>query len=206
SALGSALADYAPGKRVFMQRFWDHSLIVAQSAGFIAGKIYPHLAELSYLAGLFHDCGIPLLLKKYGDYGECAGLALGPIPQQAFMESSSSIVVLEDQKYRTNHAITGYLVAKAWHLPSLVPEAVCFHHDSQSLIPIDPSIRQIVSLIMLAEFISCPYDTVGMKGGYDFEKWTQSHSAILSNLDLTQLDVSDLKEDLYHFLYAHENT
>jgi putative nucleotidyltransferase with HDIG domain len=104
-----------------VEALWRHSLGTATGARIIARRVgYPHIEEM-FLAGLLHDIGILVLLKKapeeYGaiiDQGNATGV---------------SRIELEESNWGFNHVELGRAVLEQWNFPSLLVDAVRCHHD-----------------------------------------------------------------------------
>ena len=103
--------------------FWTRSQEVAQMAALIAAdrvsvcNIFP---DQAYMAGIFHECGVPVLMQRFPDY--CAKLSL---------ESTACWPDLaeEDALYNVDHCSIGYLVARHWKLPDFICQAILYHHE-----------------------------------------------------------------------------
>lgn len=124
------------------ERFWSRSQTIAQLAMLIADErvmvcnVFP---DQAYLAGIFHDCGVPLLMERFPSY--CRAMHLE--------ENDTWIDLLEeDKKYQADHCVVGYFVARHWHLPEFICEAIRFHHDLPQLVPGDS--RSLAAIIQLA--------------------------------------------------------
>lgn len=122
--------------------FWSRSQTIAQLAMLIADErvmvcnVFP---DQAYLAGIFHDCGVPLLMERFPSY--CRAMHLE--------ENDTWIDLLEeDKKYQADHCVVGYFVARHWHLPEFICEAIRFHHDLPQLVPGDS--RSLAAIIQLA--------------------------------------------------------
>ncbi|WP_122490690.1 HDOD domain-containing protein, partial [Pseudomonas viridiflava] len=48
--------------------FWDTAHDVAVTSLTLAKRIGSQAVDESYALGLFHDCGIPLMIKRFPDY------------------------------------------------------------------------------------------------------------------------------------------
>ena len=103
-----------------MESFWERCTDI----GTICSVLCDHLenpggvtSEQAYLVGLFHDCGVPVLVAQVKGYGEDA-LAPGAIPD----------FLGEDDDKFTSHCIAGVMVAQEWELPSMLHETTRAHH------------------------------------------------------------------------------
>jgi HD-like signal output (HDOD) protein len=103
-----------------MEGFWERCTDV----GTICSVLCDHLenpgdvtSEQVYLVGLFHDCGVPVLVGQVEGYGIKA-LAPG---------ANADFIAEDDDKF-TSHCIAGVLVAQEWELPSMLHETTRAHH------------------------------------------------------------------------------
>ena len=53
---------------VTLNRFWDTAQDVAMTCLTLAKRIGSQAGDEAYALGLFHDCGVPLMLKRFPDY------------------------------------------------------------------------------------------------------------------------------------------
>ncbi|MFL6696031.1 MAG: HDOD domain-containing protein [Vitreoscilla sp.] len=101
--------------------FWRHSLLVAELARGMATELGfgDDEAEEAYLAGLLHDVGQLLLLGGLGD-------AYGAI--LARDQGEEELSELERSVLDTDHGAVGAWFVDQWELPSLMADAILFHH------------------------------------------------------------------------------
>lgn len=124
------------------EAFWTRSQAVGQLAMLIAEEriavcnIFP---DQAYLAGIFHACGVPLLLQRFPTY--CQEMRLG-IPGH-WVDWRE-----EDRKFNTDHAVVGYLVARHWCLPDFICDAIRYQHSLTELG--DHEARSMVAIVALA--------------------------------------------------------
>lgn len=119
-ALTSSVSDKT---RKAFDIFWTRSQEIAQMAALIAEdrisvcNVFP---DQAYMAGIFHECGVPVLMQRFPDY--CKALQL---------ENTCCWPNLadEDERFHVDHCSVGYLVAKHWNLPDFVCAAIQYHHE-----------------------------------------------------------------------------
>lgn len=119
-ALSAAVSDKT---RKAFDIFWTRSQEIAQLAALIAAdrvstcNVFP---DQAYMAGIFHECGVPVLMQRFPDY--CKALKL---------ENTCCWPNLaeEDAKFNVDHCSIGYIVARHWNLPDFVCAAIQYHHD-----------------------------------------------------------------------------
>lgn len=113
--------------RLAYEAFWSRSQVVAQLAMLIADEriavcnIFP---DQAYMAGIFHDCGVLLLMQRFPTY--CAEMKLD-------QPGCWTCMVEEDRKFNADHCVVGYLVARHWHLPEFICDAIRYHHAINEL-------------------------------------------------------------------------
>nr|MBL8411863.1 HDOD domain-containing protein [Dechloromonas sp.] len=141
-AIALEAASSPRSNRKTYENFWANSTAIAQLAMLVAEdrvsvcNVFP---DQAYLAGVFHDCGVPLLMERFPAY--CRKL---DIAQQVLWFSLAE----EDRSYQTDHAVVGYFVAKHWKLPDFICEAIRFHHDLLCLD--DHHARSMVAILQMA--------------------------------------------------------
>ena len=140
----AGMGDVKKNPRIY-EAFWARSHAVAQLAMLIADErvavcnIFP---DQAYLAGIFHDCGVLLLLQRFSSY--CAGMRLDEPGRWVDLAE-------EDRKFNADHCVVGYLVARHWHLPDFICDAIRYHHDIRELGM--HAARTMVAILQLAEEI-----------------------------------------------------
>jgi len=122
----AGMGDVKKNPRIY-EAFWARSHAVAQLAMLIADEriavcnIFP---DQAYLAGIFHDCGVLLLMQRFSSY--CAEMRLDEPGRWVDLAD-------EDHKFNADHCVVGYLVARHWHLPDFICDAIRYHHDIREL-------------------------------------------------------------------------
>jgi HD-like signal output (HDOD) protein len=194
SSLKETLGSNYPG----IEHFWDHSMAVATIASHIAQKTGYESPESAYTAGLFHDCGIPFLLKKYKDYAEVSDFALGVVSSQALSGETKSIIGIEDERYKTHHCAVGYIVAKSWNLSPHVHQSIWYHHYVHLNVHVTAESRRLSAILILADYIGT--NILFLSGGKcpvePEPEWANIHMDVLNELQLQVDDIKDLREDM----------
>jgi HD-like signal output (HDOD) protein len=141
---GAALGSVAQVKNnpKAYEAYWARSQMIAQLAMLVAAErvmvcnIFP---EQAYLAGIFHDCGVPVLMQRFPTY--CKLLQLDS-------PGSWASLAEEDKRFNADHCVVGYLLAKHWKLPEFICDAIRFHHDLNQLDEHDS--RTMVAILLMA--------------------------------------------------------
>jgi len=138
-ALSTSVSD---ATRKSFNVFWTRSQEVAQIAALIAAdrvsvcNIFP---DQAYMAGIFHECGVPVLMQRFPDY--CGKLRLNTATCWPSLAE-------EDAHFNVDHCSIGYLVAHHWKLPDFICKAILYHHE----MPREElgAVRTLVAILQLA--------------------------------------------------------
>lgn len=178
-SLSSSLSDKA---RKAFEVFWTRSSEVAQLASLIAAErvsicnIFP---EQAYMAGIFLECGVPVLMQRFPDY--CDKLHLNQV-------CCWPILSEEDAHYNVDHSSIGYLVARHWKLPDFVCHAILYHHEMPH--EENGTVRTLVAILQLAIHF---YHRIGR---VDDPVWWKVRSEVLSELGLAP----DSEQEYYELI------
>jgi HD-like signal output (HDOD) protein len=121
-AISTALRSSAEGVDArALDAVWKTSVTVAEGAWRCArGSQARRLADQAYLAGLLHEVGVPVLLKRFPAHAD-----FFHDPKLSLEEAVRQL----DAATELDHAAVGALVARNWKLPPEVSEAIRCHHD-----------------------------------------------------------------------------
>lgn len=181
--------------QVQMEEFWDSSTDVAKAAGAIASETKLCDRDVAYTAGLFHDCGIPLLLQKHKNYFD--------ILKQAYEDETGEFVKIERNAIKIDHAFVGYKVCKLWNLSENVCLAIRYHHHGNSFLKsekFNQKAKILGATIMLAEHIAEIHRTLG--GKQEDKDWGVFGETVLDVLDMNKDDYENIKEYIYDSVYV----
>lgn len=175
-------ATVSKGTQKAFERFWARAGEVAELAAMIAGhqvaicNVFP---DQAYMAGIFHQCGVPVLMMRFPDYCKTLHLAdPGYWPDLAE----------EDAKFKVDHCSVGYLVARHWGLPDFVCSAIRYHHE----IPTEEA-GAAVSLISILQLAVHAYLRIYMQPD---PAWDAKADRVLEEVGLTPTEVEDYLDDL----------
>lgn len=162
-----------------LERFWNSSAQIAALSGWLARIINkPRLrADETYTYGLFRDCGIPVLLRRFPTYE----LTLA----RANDEATLPFTQVELKDFPTDHAMVGCLLAQNWWLPEEVCLAIRHHHDRQ-VIDLLESGLPLVSRYMIAAAQTAEYILQHVTGLSHTSEWPKLGASCLRLLDLTE--------------------
>lgn len=185
----AALRQSIGGAASFYEWFWERSGDIAQLCSIIAHKqrmvcnIFPDQAQL---AGLFHDCGVPLLMQRFPSYCKSFRIEHG---------RKWPNVVLEDHELNTDHAVVGYLIARHWNLPDFICQAVRFHHE---ILNTEHKATTMVAILHMARHIYNVYSN-----NNDTE-WEADHERVLEEIGVSGEGLKEFEEDVYDLLKGQQ--
>ncbi len=197
--LTACLQDAMGGNSEANKVFWDHSLHTAVATEALAKSVRGILAaegitpDMAYMTGLFHDCALPILLKRSEGYLPFTNYALS---------HKRDIIQEEDKLIGSDHCVVGGLLAKSWSLPEPVCKAIIHHHTtdaaSQGKVP-----HKLIALLKIADYIAYTFGySVGrvdhiIEGEWDPEEWAELNEAVLTEVHLGADDLLDLKSQIF---------
>ncbi|RRV04937.1 HDOD domain-containing protein [Pseudomonas sp. v388] len=177
---------------VTLNRFWDTAQDVAMTSLTLAKRIGSQTVDESYALGLFHDCGIPLMLKRFPNYME--------VLEDAYARTGPDcrVVDTENNAFHTNHSVVGYYTAKSWRLPGHVSEAIANHHNALAIFQDDSSrnaaLKNLLAPLKMAEHICESYRVLGNQA--EDHEWDLVGSLVLEYVGLSEYDFENLKESI----------
>ncbi|GAA5184228.1 HDOD domain-containing protein [Niveibacterium umoris] len=181
-----------------LERFWDASARIAMVSGWLTQQLGNRngvRAEEAYTFGLFRDCGIPVLMRKFADYTTTLKLANDAV--------EARFTDVEETRHPTNHAIVGCLLAQSWWMPEETCLAIRYHHDSVALTlnigGLPPASQRLIAIVQLAEFL---FQT--STGLSPTREWGKLGEACLRLLDVNEEGLAGLVEDARAFLDSVE--
>lgn len=170
---------------VSLSRFWDNSAYTAAICADLSARLPGTSRDTAYTFGLFHDCGIPLMMMRFSEYRQ--------VLEAANMIEHRKFTDLEDETVGTNHAAIGYLVARAWGLSEVLCQGILSHHD-YSVLEQDTGLPgescTLIALNLIAEYVARSFLTLK----HDAE-WGKGRSAVGNYLGLSETELDDLVED-----------
>jgi HD-like signal output (HDOD) protein len=175
-----------------LNRFWDSAQDVAMTCLTLAKRIGYHSPDEAYSLGLFHNCGIPLMLKRFPDYMQVLEEAYANATEQC------RVVDTENQLLSTNHAVVGYFTARSWRLPEHLCQVIANHHNAFSIFcdesQRDAQLKTLLAILKMAEHICETYRVLGGQG-VDLE-WQAIEQLVLEYVGLSEYDFENLHESI----------
>lgn len=172
-----------------LDTFWDGAASSARVCSELARMLPGTTPDMAYTFGLFHDCGIPILLRRFPSYRDTLRQPL---------DGGRPLTSIEDAAHGTNHAVVGYLMAKSWGLPEPVVRGIGAHHD-YAVFEHDSSLPQealtLIALNLIAERV-----VQQLFDGPDEHDWGRGRSGAARFFGFPREELDDLVEDMVSLL------
>lgn len=168
-----------------LERFWGASAQIAALSGWLAQTAQNRRlpAGDAYTFGLFRDCGIAILMRRFPAYRQTLA--------RANADTVQVFTAVEHQDFPTDHAMVGCLLAQNWWLPEEICLAIRHHHDQPAIDLFDSGLpaasRYLVAAGQTAEHI-----VQQLTGGSRTEEWRKLGSSCLRLLKLDDAELPEL--------------
>jgi len=170
--------------------FWQSATDVANTASTLVHILGFGSTDEAYTLGLFHNCGIPILMEKYADYSS--------VMQSAYNSDNTRITEIENSHYSTNHAVLGYMVSRIWKLPEHLRIAIRDHHNFERLTfkssEFGSEADTILVILKMAEHIAHVHAVLG-KDHKDNE-WDKIKYTLFEFLGISEPDFDDISDSV----------
>lgn len=169
-----------------LEHFWESSQRRAIACEHMGHQLYSFDPGLGYSFGLFCHVGMPVLVKAVRGYASTV--------TEALARKDRTFTQTENANHRTDHAVVGAIVARTWHLPGDVAQAIWLHHDFACLNDerFDATVRHLVALGLLAEFLVNHHENLAPT-----REWQQHGQACMAYLHVTQDELDHWIDELY---------
>lgn len=170
--------------------FWDNAADVAVTCAAISRLTGISSPEEAYTLGLFHNCGIPLLMNRFLHYPD--------VIRNSYLEPNLRITDIENSMLGSNHAVLGCLVARTWKLPGYLSEAIAEHHKVEEVFAEyqvgDQHKKNLLAILKLAEnTCKSSYTLAGVEQDYEF---LRIKDMIFDYIGLSEYDFNDIQDEV----------
>jgi HD-like signal output (HDOD) protein len=179
---GLSLRKAIGGQEVAYEKFWERSDEIATLSAIIAKKQISACniaVDQAYMAGLFHECGVPILMQRFPEYCQTFRLNQG---------SNWPDFNDEDKRFNTDHTVVGFMVTKHWNLPEFICQAVRFHHDHLN---VDHAALTLVSILQMARHLHKKLHRIN-----DDPEWRQIGGQVLEEIGVGKEGSVEFMEDV----------
>ncbi len=171
-----------------LEHFWTRTNNIADLASLICyerlrnGALQRVSPEQAYMLGIFHDCGIPILMQRFPEYCQ--------------IMTSSSVewpdVQNNDKAVGVDHCSIGYLMARHWRLPDLIADAILGHH-SIAEVETQP-VRSLIAVLALATHF------YSEERGFIDREWDGIGDLVLEELAIRPDDLLEVREEVFELV------
>ena len=176
---------FADNKGKFMDGFWVNSGNLAASTS-LAATLSRHVAkEEGYALGLFANCGIPLMLKKFPSYAS--------VFERAVQVQDTAMTSVEDDELGTDHTLVGYIMGRSWELPESVCQCILRHHDTVDYFDGEEELGDVtphLAVLHVGHYLQRSTEDLP-----DTYEWTQIGDSVCRYLGVTNRDLEALKDE-----------
>lgn len=145
---------FSENRGSFMDSFWGESERLAAATSFAAQFTRKVPKEEAYSLGLFANCGVPLMLRKFPDYPA--------VYEEARHLTDKPATSVEDAELGTDHTLVGFIMGRNWELPESFCQCILRHHDvvdyyESADAPLD-GVTPYLAVLHLGQFLARAYD------------------------------------------------
>jgi HD-like signal output (HDOD) protein len=167
---------------VRLERFWHSSAQIAALSGWLAqvvskGKVRP---DDAHTYGLFRDCGIPVMIRRFPEYQQVLANA-----NDNALQPFTLVEQLGLPEFPIDHTLVGYLLSQNWWLPEEISLAIRHHHELSAIESTYSGLpaltRSLIAIGQLAEYI-----LQELTGGSRTREWPKLGTACLRLLELPE--------------------
>ncbi len=184
SVMTSFMVQHAiPVNSPLLARFWQRSSMRAIAMATIAQQLPGMSPDLAHTFGLFLHVGMPVLLQSVRGYGATM--------VEAGARIDRPYIATENANHKTDHAVVGALVARAWNLPPVLMGAIRLHHDFAALghADIDPEVHTLVAAGLIAEYLMRRHEALP-----EDADWAAHHESAMDWLHVSWDDIAHWEE------------
>lgn len=170
----------------FIEKFWDRSSVVAIASGLIARRQRGIAADSAYTYALFHDIGIPLMVRRFPEYMRVL---------EECRQSGRMLIEAEADYFPCTHPVIGALMVHSWGLPADISQAIRFHHEPDVYDLPDSILSDgAVSLIALTQIAD--HFASEIYGEDDLEVGSAVYDRALAHFGISGEELEQLSEDI----------
>ena len=167
---------------------------MAEIGAHVARALRGLRTDEAYTYALFHDCGIPILLRRFPKYLETLRHS-GEVIDTPFWK-------IEEDAVGTHHGAVGYFLARSWGLPHELCHAIFSHHDADAMGEqggLSRASRNLIAVGHLAEYVHDASHRGRVEG-----QWGQVKHQVMGHFGLDEAGLIELVDEVEAALHATE--
>lgn len=176
----------------FINRYRDASSRMAIITTVVARRCLTIPQEEAYALGLFCDCGIPLMVRRFP-------MEYPRIYNGAMAQQELTLGEYEFQHLGTNHTLLGYVLAKSWQLPHSFCKSILHHHDRTNFYENDPlnEVTNQIAVLQLADQVHR-----NLRGRRPSLEWLRFGEDILQHVGLSNKELESITDEVIEIARA----
>lgn len=167
----------------WLEQFWKRTTLLAIIASLVARRQYGISPDAAYTYSLFHDAAIPLMMRRFPNYGEVL---------EKCRSEGKMLVQAEADLFPCTHPIVGSLLVRNWGLPPLLGQAIRFHHEDEAYELPDRTLPggalSLIAVTQVSEHLIAE-----ILGDSDLDVGPQLFAKALDYLGISDGDLDDLR-------------
>lgn len=180
-ALRSSVEGLSPA---WLNDFWQRATQVAVISALVARRQFGISQDAAYTFALFHNAAIPMMMKRFDDYGQVLAAAKA---------EGRLLVDAEATFFPCTHPIVGSLMVRNWGLPSTLGQAIRFHHEADAYeLPdqtLPGSALSLIAVTHVAEHL-----IARIRQENDYEVGVDLFDKALSFIGISDTELDDLQQ------------
>ena len=186
--VSSALKNLFSGEGV-LNDIMDNSVDVAFCMADLSEYVEGVSRDEAYMLGLFHNVGALLMATKDAK-------AYAPLFSDS-MVLPNTVIAKENAVFGSNHAMIGVLIAKKWHLPIHMLNAIMLHHNQSCRRIENDQVRAMVAMIKVANAIVAEISL----GAYRGEEMKNYEADGAEELMIDEEEISTIRSSLMSYSF-----
>ncbi|MGE5471760.1 MAG: HDOD domain-containing protein [Bacteroidota bacterium] len=174
----------------WLEQFWKRTTLLAIAASLIARRQYGISPDVAYTYSLFHDAAIPVMMRRFPEYGDLL---------EKCRNEGLLLAKAEGDYFPCTHPIVGSLLVRNWGLPPTLGQAIRFHHEEDAYELPDSSLPgaalSLIAITQIAEHLLAEEDKDFEVGGHLFEKALRYLGISENDLDDLRIRIADATAD-----------
>jgi HD-like signal output (HDOD) protein len=183
--MGFLVKNAIPVNSPHLARFWERSTKRAIACAYIARQLPGLSPDLAHTYGLFCHVGMPVLLQSVRGYGSTMVEAAARIDRP--------YIATENANHKTDHAVVGALVIRAWNMAPEIMSAIRLHHDFDTLGKgdVEAEVQTLVAAGLVAEYLMRRHESLPEESD-----WQHYRAAAMDWLHIGADDLEQWEEQL----------
>ena len=169
---------------VWLDKFWRRATQTAVVSGLVARRQFGISPDAAYTYALFHDAAIPMMMKRFKEYEQVMTKA---------KTEGKMLVDAESSYFPCTHPVVASLMVRNWGLPSILGQAIRFHHEPDVYELPDQSLPgsalSLIAVTHIAEHL-----TAEELGEHDFEVGIELFEKALTFIGISENELDELRQ------------